>query len=44
MVLNAAGVLGQFTSEVNAMAEVLVRTVRVAQFVTLVQKPVTWTQ
>jgi hypothetical protein len=43
-VLKLASVLGQLVSEVSAIAEVLVRTVRVAQLVTLVQKPVTWTQ
>jgi hypothetical protein len=43
-VLNVAGVPGQFTSEDNAVAEVLVNTVSVAQLVTLVQKPATLTQ
>ncbi len=43
-VLKVAGVPGQLTSEVKAVAEVLVRTVSEAQFVTLVQAPVTWTQ
>ena len=42
--LNVAGVPGQLTSEVKAVAEVLVRTVSEAQLVTLVQAPVTWTQ
>ncbi len=43
-VLNVAGVPGQLTREVRAVAEVLVRTVNEAQLVTLVQAPVTWTQ
>jgi hypothetical protein len=44
IVLKVASVPGQFVSEVSGVADVLVRTVRVAQLVTLVQKPVTWTQ
>jgi hypothetical protein len=43
-VLNAAGDPGQLVSEVNAVAEVPARTVSIAQFVTLVQAPVTMTQ
>ncbi len=43
VVLNEAGVPGQLVSEVNAVAEVAGRTVRAAQLVVLVQKPVTWT-
>jgi hypothetical protein len=35
---------GQLTNEASAVADVLVNTVRVAQLVTLVQKPLTWTQ
>jgi hypothetical protein len=44
VVLNVADVPGQFVSEVNAVEVVLASTVSVAQFVTLVQAPVTWTQ
>ena len=40
-VVNEAGVPGQLTSEVRAVAEVFVRTVSEAQLVTLVQAPVT---
>jgi hypothetical protein len=43
-VLNVAGVPGQFVNEISALAEVFASTVNEAQFVTLVQLPVTWTQ
>ena len=42
--LKRAGVPGQLVSETNGLAEVLVSTVSVAQLVTLVHEPVTWTQ
>ena len=42
--LKVAEVPGQFVSDVNAFAVVLVNTVSVAQFVTLVQLPVTSAQ
>ena len=44
VVLKLALVPGQRTSEVNAVADVAVFTVRVAQLVTLPQEPVTMTQ
>ncbi len=43
-VLKETGVPGQLIKEVRAAADVLARTVSVAQLVTLVQKPVTWMQ
>ena len=42
--LKVAEVPGQFVSDVKVVAVVLVSTVSVAQFVTLVQAPVTSTQ
>ena len=42
--LNDAEVAGQFVTDVNGVAVVLVNTVSTAQFVTLVQAPVTSTQ
>ena len=39
-----AGAPGQLVNEVSSVADVLVKTVSVAQLVTLVQKPATCTQ
>ena len=42
--MKAAVVPGQLVSEVNGVAVVFEPTVSVAQLVTILQKPVTWTQ
>ena len=44
IVLKLAGVLGQLVRLLNWLALVFVSTVRLAQLVTLVQRPVTCTQ